>query len=114
TLRLKTDLERLIGLVQLMTTENNNRGFWIDPRFSRRGLMTEACDVVTDYWFNTLKFSVMRAPKAADNIASWRISERQGMRLVRREEQDYVSGRLRAELWGITADEWNARRASRR
>ncbi|MEO7190217.1 MAG: GNAT family N-acetyltransferase [Vicinamibacterales bacterium] len=56
----------------------------------RRGLMTEACEVVTDYWFNVLKFSVLRAPKAAANIASRRISEKQGMRLVATEERDHV------------------------
>ena len=36
--------------------------------------MTEAADAVTDYWFNTLKFPVLRVPKAAANIASRRVS----------------------------------------
>ncbi len=38
--------------------------------------MTEACEAVTDFWFNTLKFPVLRAPKAAANTASRRISEK--------------------------------------
>jgi [ribosomal protein S5]-alanine N-acetyltransferase len=113
TLRPKGDAERLIGVIGLMTDENNNRGFWIDPNWQRRGLMTEACDVVTDYWFNVLKFPVLRAPKAVPNVSSRRISEKQGMRLIETEERDHVSGRLLAELWEITADEWNARRSLR-
>ena len=79
-----------------------------------KGLMTEAVEAVTDYWFDELKFSVLRAPKAIANTASRRMSEKTGMRMVALEERDYVSGRLPSELWEITADEWRARRASRR
>jgi RimJ/RimL family protein N-acetyltransferase len=57
-----------------------------------------------------LKFTVLRAPKATANVPSRRISERQGMRVVLREEREYVSGVLPAETWEITADEWHARR----
>ncbi len=35
-----------------------------------------------------------------------RISRKTGMRLVRIEDQDFVSGRLPAEIWEITAEEW--------
>jgi RimJ/RimL family protein N-acetyltransferase len=52
----------------------------------------------------------MRVPKAAANIASRRVSEKQGMRIVATEERDYVSGRMLAEIWEIAADEWNGRR----
>jgi ribosomal-protein-alanine N-acetyltransferase len=31
------------------------------------------------------------------------------MRIVAMEERDYVSGRLRTEIWEIIAEEWNAR-----
>jgi RimJ/RimL family protein N-acetyltransferase len=57
-----------------------------------------------------LKFPVLRVPKAAVNTPSRRVSEKQGMRIVATEERDYVSGRHPAEIWEITADEWNARR----
>lgn len=110
TLRLRSQPERLLGIISLETTPDNNRGFWIDPRWQRRGLMTEACDAVTDYWFNTLKFPVLRAPKAVANVGSRRISEKQGMRLVITEERDHVCGRVPAEVWEITSEEWNARR----
>src|SRR5262249_36201401 len=82
TLRLKALPEQLIGSISLMTRANNNRGFWIGLPWQRKGLMTEACEAVTDYWFDVLKFPVLRAPKAAVNTGSRRISEKTGMRLV--------------------------------
>ena len=53
--------------------------------------MTEACNAVTDYWFEVLKFPVLRVPKAIANAGSRRISEKQGMRVIAREDRDYVS-----------------------
>ena len=72
--------------------------------------MTEACEAVTDFWFNTLNFPVLRAPKAIANVASRRISEKQGMRLVATEDRDYVSGRFPSEIWEITAQGWRGKR----
>jgi len=109
TLRLKSAPERIIGSISLELNENDNRGFWIDIPWQRQGLMTEAVDVVTDYWFETLKFPVLRVPKAIANAGSRRISEKQGMRVVAFEERDYIAGRLPAEIWEITAEEWRAR-----
>ena len=108
TLRLKSEPDRLIGSIALMKGENINRGFWLGLPWHGQDFMTEACGAVTDYWFNTLKFSVLRAPKAVANIASRRISEKSGMRIVAIEEREYVSGRLPTEIWEITAAEWNA------
>jgi [ribosomal protein S5]-alanine N-acetyltransferase len=112
TLRLKTLPDRIIGSISLETNENENRGFWIDPAWQQQGLMTEAVEAVTDYWFETLKFPVLRVPKAIANTASRRISQKQGMRVVGIEERDYVSGRLASEIWEITAEEWGARRSN--
>lgn len=113
TLRLKTEPERVIGSISLMKNESENRGFWIGLPWQGQGLMSEACDAVTDYWFDVLKFPLLRVPKAVANTASRRISEKSGMRVVKQEERDYVSGRLLSEMWEITAEEWRARRALR-
>ena len=72
--------------------------------------MTEACDAVTDYWFEMLKFPVLRVPKAIANAGSRRISEKQGMRVIAWEDREYVSGRLPSEIWEITVEEWRRRR----
>jgi RimJ/RimL family protein N-acetyltransferase len=110
TLRLKNAPAQLIGLISLSTKADKNRGFWIDPKWQGQGLMTEACDAVTDYWFEALRFPVLRVPKAILNEASRRISERQGMRVVWTGEREYVSGKLMSELWEITAEKWRARK----
>ncbi len=103
----------MIGSISLRNVENHNRGFWIGLPWQGRGLMTEACEAVTDYWFDVLKFPVLRAPKAVVNTASRRISEKTGMRIIATEEREYVSGLLAQELWEITAEEWRTRRKQR-
>jgi RimJ/RimL family protein N-acetyltransferase len=113
SLRLKTDPGQLIGCIGLMRSENKNRGFWLGLAWQGQGLMSEAVDAVTDYWFNDLGFPVLRAPKAVANTASRRISEKTGMRVVALEERDFVCGRLPGEIWEITAEEWRRHRAAR-
>jgi RimJ/RimL family protein N-acetyltransferase len=108
SLRLKSNPGQLIGSIALMQGDNN-RGFWLGIPWQGQGLMSEAVYVVTDYWFNVLKFPTLRVPKAALNLASRRISEKQGMRLVALEDREYTCGLLRTEIWEITAEEWNAR-----
>lgn len=118
SLRLKTQPAQVIGMIDLRIKgtdgdENDNRGFWLGLAWQRQGLMTEACDAVTDYWFEVLKMPVLRVPKAAANIASRRISEKQGMRMIASFEKEFRCGRMPAELWEITADEWRARKEER-
>jgi ribosomal-protein-alanine N-acetyltransferase len=106
---LKSDPDQLIGSISLIRGERENRGFWLGLPWHGQGLMTEAADAVTDFWFDVLQFPVLRVPKAIANTASRRISEKQGMRIVEVTERDYVCGRLPAEVWAITAEEWRAR-----
>ena len=113
SIRLKSDSDRLIGSISLMKGDEN-RGFWLGLPWHGQGLMTEASDAVTDFWFNTLKYPVLRVPKAIANTASRRISEKQGMRVIATVERDYVCGRLPAEIWEITAEEWAERRSQNR
>ena len=110
TIRLRTDSDRIIGSIGLTRGEHANRGFWLDPLFQHQGLMLEASNCVTDYWFEVLGFPVLRVPKAIANTPSRRISEKQGMRVIVVDERDHVSGRLPSETWEITREEWQARR----
>ena len=110
TLRLKSEPAQIVGCINLMKAEYHNRGFWLGLPWQGRGLMSEACDAVTDYWFDKLKFPVLRVPKAIENPASRRISVRQGMRVIATEERQFVSGKLPAEIWELTADEWRSRK----
>jgi len=103
---LKSAPKEVIGGISLVNAADHNRGFWLGLPWQGRGLMTEASAAVTTYWFDTLGFPMMRAPKAVANIASRRISQKNGMRLAAVVERDYVSGRLPTEVWEITAEEW--------
>jgi len=108
TLRLLNEPLQNLRHHSLFKGDQDNRGFWLGAPWQGQGLMSEACAWANDYWFETLGFPVLRVAKAAANTASRRISERQGMRLVDVGEKDYVSGRLPAEVWEITAEEWRA------
>jgi ribosomal-protein-alanine N-acetyltransferase len=110
TLRLKSDPLRVIGGINLTKGECDNRGFWLGLPWQGQGFMSEACEATAKFWFDTLRFPVLRVHKAVASEASRRISIKQGMRIVAREERDFVSGRLPAEIWEITAEEWRARR----
>ena len=110
SIRAKAAPDRLIGIISLMLGEEENRGFWLDPDHWGKGLIREASDAATDFWFDILARPVLRVPKAIDNAASRAISKGSGMRVVWRGQKDYVEGSLPTELWEITADEWHARR----
>ncbi len=113
SIRLKQFPERLIGCINLINGEESNRGFWLGIPWHGQGFMIEACDEATEYWFNVLKFPVLRAAKAVANESSRKISQKQGMRVAAQVERDYVCGRLPSEIWEITADEWNSRSTER-
>lgn len=113
SLRLKTSPDQMIGSIALLKGENINRGFWLGLPWQGQGLMSEAVDAVTDYWFEVLRFTVLRAPKAIANAPSRRISQKQGMRVIAREDHEYVSGTFLTEIWEITADEWRAHKSER-
>lgn len=110
SIRLLSDPQVILGCISLMRGEENNRGFWMGLPWQGQGFTTEAADAVTDYWFDVLQFPVMRIPKAVMNIASRRISEKQGMRVIATEAREYVCGLLLTEIWEITAEEWRAYR----
>lgn len=110
SIRPRDRADLLIGVVSLMDQPNDNRGFWLDLSWQGQGLMSEASDAATDFWFQTLGRNTLRVPKAADNPASRRISEKQGMRVASRFQKQLVSGVHDVELWEIDRDEWRDRR----
>ena len=114
SLRRKSAPEQLMGVINLRTNGEEHRGFWLDPRMQGQGYMSEACEAVTSFWFEVLGFPVMQVAKAAENMASRRISEKQGMRVIARVEREYIAGLLPAEIWEVTAEEWRARKSQKR
>ena len=109
-IRLKQGPSHLIGCISLNSVRDNNRGFWVALPWQGKGIMQEACEVVTDFWFNVLNREKLRVAKAVGNIASRRITEKEGARLVAVEDRVFRMGPTKAEIWEITKEEWNARR----
>jgi len=108
-IRLKGGPDHMIGAINLSANRDENRGFWLGLLWQGQGLMSEACDAATEFWFNGLGREVLRVSKAVPNLASRRVSEKQGARLVAVEERDFVSGRFPTEIWELTREEWNCR-----
>ncbi len=116
---LKDGPDEPIGLIDLRSTDSDrdengqwrdNRGFWLDPEFAGRGLMTEASDRVVDFAFRELGWPRLILSNAAPNAASGRIKQKQGARLIATETRRFVSGEFPREVWLLEAEGWLARR----
>jgi len=112
SIRHKSAPEEVIGQITLKDVEDDNRAFWLSPPWQGAGLMTEACDAVTDFWFEELGRPDLRVRKAVNNVPSRRISQRQGMRVVRTFTEAFASGEHLSELWVISKEEWREHRAN--
>lgn len=103
----------LIGLIDLWPDDGvsrNQRGFWLDPAYHRRGLMSEAADRVTDYALRELGWPHLWLSNAQDNHGSRRIKEKEGAQLVELIIGRYVGGETSQMVWLLTRDTWLARR----
>lgn len=107
TIRRKKDPSVMIGLIYLNNKQDDNRGFWLVPELQGQGYMTEACDIVTDFWFNTLNKKVLRVFKATVNEASKKMSINMSMRRVDVVKKHLIEGKLDCDIWEITKQEWN-------
>jgi RimJ/RimL family protein N-acetyltransferase len=104
----------LIGVISLWPDDGvhrDQRGFWLDPDFQGRGLMTEAADRVTDYAFRELAWPHLWLSNAQGNAASRRIKEKQGARLVDLGIRQFVGGETSQMIWRLGRDDWLARQA---
>ena len=103
----------LIGLIDLWPDDGvsrNQRGFWLDPTYHRRGLMSEAADRVTDYALRELGWPHLWLSNAQDNHGSRRIKEKEGAQLVELIIGRYIGGETSQMVWLLTRDTWLARR----
>jgi len=112
SIRLKDGPDELIGCINLWPDDGESRdmrGFWLDPQFQGRGLMTEAANRVTDYAFRELGWPHLWVTNAEANRASARVKEKQGARLVGFEAHRFVEGESRRMVWLIEREAWLSR-----
>lgn len=115
TITLKRGADELIGCIELWPDDGasrDQRGFWIDPEFQGRGLMTEAADRVTEFAFLELGWPHLWLSNAESNRQSARIKEKQGARLIDREPCRYVGGEAMRMVWLLEREDWLAHRAA--
>lgn len=87
-------------------------GWVIAPEHAGRGLATEAAEALLRICFEDLGLHRVTALCFADNVASWRVMERIGMRREThtvRESLHRTRGWLDGYGYALLADEWRAR-----
>ena len=90
-------------------------GYMLDPAYAGHGYATEAVQEVLRICFEELGLRRVIAQCFADNVASWRLMERLGMRREQHTKQDSLHRNgewLDGMMYAILADEWRARRDS--
>ncbi len=92
-------------------------GWCLDPDYAGHGYATEAVDALIQICFQQLELRRATAQCFADNVASWRLMERVGMR---REVHTVRESLHRSGQWldglgyALLADEWASSAAGRR
>jgi RimJ/RimL family protein N-acetyltransferase len=89
-------------------------GWALDPAYQGRGLALEAVRRLMALCFGDLGIHRVTAICFADNLASWRLMEKLGMRREAHTVQDSYHrdrGWLDGFTYALLADEWSARRA---
>ena len=107
---------KVIGLVGLICRDHRQGeiGWALGVEHRGQGYATEAARALMDYGFNSLGLHRIYADTSSDNLASWRVMERLGMRreaLLR--GSVYEEGKwLDKYIYGMLADEWRDTGAS--
>jgi RimJ/RimL family protein N-acetyltransferase len=105
---LKENPDELIGCIDLWRKgKPENRGFWLGKKYWGKGIMTEANYPILDYAFKHLRFEKLIFANAVSNIASRRIKEKTGCRLIGIEPASFVDPEFKEhELWELTSKDW--------
>lgn len=105
---LKSNPSEIVGVVDLWREgKPEHRGFWLAKKLWGQGLMTEAVEPIIDHAFHKLGFETLVFSNALGNIASRKVKEKTGARLV-----DVVPAKsvdpiyTEKELWELKKDDW--------
>jgi RimJ/RimL family protein N-acetyltransferase len=101
---------RVIGFLGFICGDHRQgeMGWALGEEYRGRGYATEAARALMDYGFNSLGLHRIHADTGTDNVASWRMMERLGMRReVLLKGAVYEEGKWDDRyVYGILADEW--------
>lgn len=101
---------KVIGLVGMIREDYGQAeiGWAIGVEHRGQGYATEAARALMGYGFTSLGLHRIHADASTDNLASWRIMERLGMRREGLLREAFYEGGKWADryIYGILADEW--------
>lgn len=105
---LKENPTELIGVVDLWRMgKPENRGFWLARKYWGKGFMTEAVFPVMDYAFNELAFEKLIFTNAVGNVASRRVKEKTGAKLIDIRPAKFVDPQYTEhEVWELEKKDW--------
>jgi ribosomal-protein-alanine N-acetyltransferase len=106
------DSGSLIGLVSLVHREPSQGqiGWALHGAHRGRGYATEAAISLTKYAFETVGLHRVHADTAIDNVTSWRVMERIGLRREGVQRESCLVDGLWHDmvLYGVTVDDWES------
>lgn len=88
----------------------DHRGFWIARAWQGRGLMTEAVTAFQDWVFGELGHPRLILHSAVPNVASRRVKEKTGARIVETVQLAHHDGVTDTYRWELTREAWLAHR----
>ena len=101
---------RVIGLLGLIRRDHRQgeMGWALVVEYRGQGYATEAARALMDYGFRSLGLHHIHADTNSDNLASWRLMERLGMRReAQLRDAVYQGGKwVDRVIYGILAEEW--------
>lgn len=107
--------DEMIGIIELRPQQTEGqRGFWLGRAFHGQGIMTEAAAITNDFWFDKLKKPFLNMHNASTNLASRRIKEKTGAKLIGlKDSTNYLDPSFtQTEIWELTAEDWHRFRAA--
>ena len=98
----------IVGAIGLrpLRSEHENIGYWIGRPYWGRGYATAASQAVIALGFELLGLEALTASHLVRNLASGRVMEKCGMRLLRHERRDHRGLPEDFCVRGITREEW--------
>lgn len=75
---------RMIGTIEARIKPDDlyNLGWQMDEKYWGKGFMTEAAEAVIEWLFKEKNASIVEATADVDNIGSWRVMEKVGMKRI--------------------------------
>lgn len=107
------DTNECIGQISVQEKDDDKSirdiGWFINPKFQRKGYAFETADAILKYMFEEVKINAIETSSAVCNPASWKLMEKLGF--TRRTEKTHINhytfgGDIEGYSYGITKEEY--------